>query len=156
VLGKDACDWDEHIPSSRIPWMNLTPKVIWRGSNFNFIDLYQTMPGNGSSVMSLPLNKNTTKEEAISMLVQFWNLLTPRWKAVVMTLQAELQYTDPWIDVKFASNGDDVLKYFQQHGVPVCTKHMDYEPMSQYKYQIDLGGGGGTSWRGTLSKLGMP
>jgi hypothetical protein len=28
--------------------------------------------------------------------------------------------------------------------------------MSKYKYQINLGGGGGTNWEGTVSKLRMP
>jgi hypothetical protein len=155
VLGRYTCDWDERIPPTRKAWKNLESKIIWRGSNFNFIDLYLTIPGNASSVMSIPLHKDTTKEEAVHMLLEIWDTLTPRWKAVVLTLQAELQ-NNPWIDIKFVSSGDLAIDYFQQHGIQVYTGHMDYKQMSQYKYQIDLGGGGGTSWRGTISKLGMP
>ena len=34
--------------------------------------------------------------------------------------------------------------------------YMDLETLATYKYQIDIGGGGGTTWSGTLEKLAMP
>ena len=90
------------------------------------------------------------------MLLKIWNTLTPRWKGVVLTLQAELQ-NDPWIDIKFTPSEEvSSCSIFRTHGIQVYTEHMDYKQMSRYKYQFDIGGGGGTSWRGTTSKLGMP
>jgi len=33
---------------------------------------------------------------------------------------------------------------------------MSLEELAQYKYHIDIGGGGGTTWTGTITKLAMP
>jgi len=33
---------------------------------------------------------------------------------------------------------------------------MSWKEASSYKYHIDIGGGGGTTWQGTLSKLALP
>jgi len=45
-----------------------------------------------------------------------------------------------------------------KHGIfdAHAPTHMDLQQMSQYKYHIDIGGGGGTSWKGTLTKLSLP
>ena len=40
--------------------------------------------------------------------------------------------------------------------VPWQHKAMSVDEMSRFKYQIDFGGAGGTSWTGTLTKLSMP
>ena len=33
---------------------------------------------------------------------------------------------------------------------------MNLEELAHYKYQIDIGGGGGTTWTGTIQKMAMP
>ena len=55
------------------------------------------------------------------------------------------------------SNVVGSVKYekFEDVGVAV-GEVMIAEDLAKYKYQIDLGGGGGTTWTGTISKLPMP
>ena len=45
---------------------------------------------------------------------------------------------------------------FNMYGIPAAGEYMDLETLATYKYQIDIGGGGGTTWSGTLEKLAMP
>ena len=48
-------------------------------------------------------------------------------------------------------------KYSQYEEVGIATGHFMARPdIAKYKYHIDLGGGGGTTWMGTLEKLAMP
>jgi hypothetical protein len=44
-----------------------------------------------------------------------------------------------------------------EHGIATTTMdRMDVSDLADYKYHIDLGGGGGTSWSGMPAKLAMP
>ena len=63
----------------------------------------------------------------------------------------------PWIDTKFVGGmNTEIHAMLSQRGVNVTGERMDAPEMSNYKYQIDYGGGGGTTWEGTLTKLLMP
>ena len=72
----------------------------------------------------------------------------------------------PWVNIKLASamymgqkTQTSEIEYYQQFeefGVPAIGEGMSLEEMGRYKYHIDLGGGGGTTWSGTLEKLGLP
>jgi hypothetical protein len=72
----------------------------------------------------------------------------------------------PWCNIKFASAMNmgtntrsselDYYKQFEEYGIPAAGEHMTLEELGQYKYHIDLGGGGGTTWSGTLEKLALP
>ena len=50
----------------------------------------------------------------------------------------------------------DYYKQFEEYGIPATGEHLSLEELGQYKYHIDLGGGGGTTWSGTLEKLALP
>ena len=75
-------------------------------------------------------------------------------------------YVLPWCNIKFASamyKGKntpalDVQDYtqFNMYGIPAAGESMDLETLATYKYHIDIGGGGGTTWSGTLEKLALP
>lgn len=117
-------------------------------------------------------------------LLEGWDNLTPRWKVTALSTMAQLdakevigasengiqlqqQHRNMWIDAKFTVKS-------QVYGVPVVQPGVQYEPyhdfgievateeqmslshLSKYKYHIDLGGGGGTTWFGTLEKLAFP
>lgn len=44
-----------------------------------------------------------------------------------------------------------------KHGVDIFTQErLDADQMSRFRYHIDLGGAGGTTWSGMFSKLAMP
>jgi hypothetical protein len=72
----------------------------------------------------------------------------------------------PWCNIKFAGTmhmGKNTpaaeVEYYQkfaEYGIPAAGEAMNLETLGTYKYHIDLGGGGGTTWSGTLEKLGLP
>ncbi|KAL7465301.1 hypothetical protein ACHAXS_005628 [Conticribra weissflogii] len=72
----------------------------------------------------------------------------------------------PWADIKFADCIHEKTKtpamnvdYYQQFmnvGIPAAGPSMPLEELAKYRYHIDIGGGGGTTWSGTIEKLAMP
>jgi hypothetical protein len=69
----------------------------------------------------------------------------------------------PWCNIKFAMYAGKktlpiVVKYrrFVEYGIPAAGEAMSIDTLATYKYHIDIGGGGGTTWSGTLEKLGLP
>jgi len=102
--------------------------------------------------------------------------LLPRWKAAVLTAEAEVDYANqqdqnqpdalPWADMKFSTyingghkkgaRGADEYKDLEDIGLDVTGRYKSHEALAHYRYQIDLGGGGGTTWTGTIEKLAMP
>lgn len=72
----------------------------------------------------------------------------------------------PWCNIKFAGamymtekvSTSDLNYYlqFQEYGITAAGEGMSLETLGQYKYHIDLGGGGGTTWSGVIEKLGLP
>jgi len=36
------------------------------------------------------------------------------------------------------------------------SEHIEQDTLGKYRFQLDLGGGGGTTWTGTIAKLAMP
>jgi hypothetical protein len=124
-----------------------------------------------------------THNAAIESMRLIYNELIPRWKGVVWTAEAERDaqqnttliakerqrvkkegYVLPWCNIKFASVKGmntpalEVQDYtqFNLYGIPAAGEYMDLETLATYKYHIDIGGGGGTTWSGTLEKLALP
>ncbi|KAL3827155.1 hypothetical protein ACHAXA_006710 [Cyclostephanos tholiformis] len=74
--------------------------------------------------------------------------------------------TLPWCNMKFSSiaktSGPNTppveveYRRFVEYGIPAAGEAMDIETLGTYRYHIDIGGGGGTTWSGTLEKLGLP
>ena len=73
-----------------------------------------------------------------------------------------------WIDAKFTvkkeafgeplseTQTDKYISFHDKKLRPTAAKHMPPEEMARYKYQIDFGGGGGTTFGSTAAKLAMP
>ena len=83
-------------------------------------------------------------------------------------MDAELQKREdgqdhlPWADMKFSSYlegkksstvGSRKYAPWEAVGIGVANG-MPGSQLARYKYHIDLGGGGGTTWSGTTEKLG--
>ncbi|KAL7541600.1 hypothetical protein ACHAXR_011057 [Thalassiosira sp. AJA248-18] len=72
----------------------------------------------------------------------------------------------PWANIKFAgamymgqklpTSSFEYYQQFEEYGIPAIGEGMSLEELGRYRYHIDLGGGGGTTWSGTLEKLGLP
>lgn len=118
---KGSCDTWKMPYREDLTWQQLTPKIIWRGSNYTFLPtLTREFFVDAYSVPYLPFS--------------------PRELAVQMSSNTNAS----WLDVKFP------------HWGPRGRYRMSVEEQSAFRYHIDLGGDGGTSWRGTLEKLAMP
>lgn len=101
--------------------------------------------------------------------------LTPRWRGVLLTSEAELDARTssssstattqeeeqllPWVNIKFASYNVNGLKVSanenpeyqvlqNKYGISAIGNSMNMMEQARYKYHIDLGGGGGTTWTG--------
>jgi len=119
----------------------------------------------------------TRRAEAVHSLTQQYDKLLPRWKGVALTADAELQVEEeeeddtndtstilPWANMKlssyiFAGKSPTIgsVRYEAFQSVGIATgEYMNLQELAKYKYHIDLGGGGGTTWSGTIEKLGMP
>jgi len=68
-----------------------------------------------------------------------------------------LSWSGPWIDVKFVEDKHSVMhQRFKEHGLNITGRKVFSDVQRGFKYLIDFGGGGGTTWRGTITKLNMP
>ena len=89
--------------------------------------------------------------------------------SLVLTAEAEHDAAVnalPWANIKFShfmSQGKKTLTSegatylsFQSNGIPAIGEYMSSDILSPYKYHIDIGGGGGTTWSGTIEKLSFP
>ena len=115
--------------------------------------------------------------DAINALNEQIDTLLPRWKGVALTALSELEAEEPtvddlpWANIKFSAylgqgvNGSCKGKcptigsdtYSQWESVGIATgEGMPLTELAKFKYHIDLGGGGGTTWSGTIEKLAMP
>jgi len=154
-----------------LEWDNLKPQVVWRGTDFTYlpslikpqfyqpfdISIYRMMEERESAYAD---DEQGKKKAVVEVLREKYDGLLPRWKGAVMTAEAELAAKDdelPWADIKFAdgTKRSDKHREFEEAGVAVGA-YMSAEEQAKFKYQIDIAGGGGTTWTGTSSKLPMP
>eukprot|EP00804_Cyclotella_cryptica_P018319 CCRYP_017989-RA/>CCRYP_017989-RA protein AED:0.14 eAED:0.14 QI:0/-1/0/1/-1/1/1/0/510 len=159
-------------------WEYLIPQIIWRGTDFAFMGnsrrpdfAKDVAPKIGS------LKGDNATRAAIEVLSKFGDKLLPRWKGILLTSQAELEARSttqqneasaassariPWVNIKFSlyraagSKTEPNLRAFQSVGISTIGEVIAMPSHSPYKYQIDLGGGGGTTFTGTIEKLAMP
>lgn len=130
------------------------------------------------------------KAAAVKAMREQYDDLLPRWKAVVLTGEAEVDAAAshaaaasssasspgdapllppplPWANMKFSSfvgeeghktnaEGSDSYRDWESISFPATGEYMRLPDLARYKYQIDLGGGGGTTWTGTIQKLALP
>lgn len=166
-------------------WENLHPQIIWRGSDFGFIwcihPKLRLIDYDMDIAKRIQLSQCQDSARGIlHCLTQLWEILTPRWRAVFWSMEADLNVQDgmdnneggggstssvqlPWIDAKFTVKTRDVEKNmdryspYEQYGLHVATPDfMAFDELSRYRYQFDIGGGGGTTFGGTIDKLAMP
>ena len=161
----------------------LQPQLIWRGTDFSYLtgllprDTLIRFPDPRGFIREVG---NDDEEEqrrldAILALSAMQDNLVPRWKGVALTAEAEIQFyrsgngndnTLPWLNIKFSSYniegkgkaptvGSSKYSAYESVGIAV-GKGKSLADLAHYKYQIDLAGGGGTMWTGTIEKLQMP
>jgi len=168
-----------------ISLQDLIPQVVWRGTDFGYMgnhinaNLRRPTPKEDidDKIKGTPLdfmNPQEKKAAATAELLKIYDDLIPRWKGVVLTAKAEVEAQDdqeeqqddnnvlPWANIKFTTTApvakDDAKAEFAKLDEYINSKgeRMSLEGLAQYKYHIDMGGGGGTTWTGTMTKMAMP
>lgn len=148
LLGTRTCRWQE--VDTTLSWEELVPSIAWRGSDVSeFVAVYDAYKNINDSWMEESFTRaklaDMTATEIVDMLVEHWNDLSPRWRAVALTLKAKLSLaTAPyWIDAMFTGSSNDKLhEIFADHELNlVDPTPADAKTMSKARYQIDLGGG---------------
>ena len=141
--------------------------MIWRGNDYGYLPTLSGQRFLKSRDTEFKLGSAVDKQSAIHSLNDQFDKLLPRWKGVALTADAELKAegTDklPWANIKlstFANGvkptlGDPRYAKWDALGIPM-GEYMNTQEQATYKYQIDLGGCGGTTWTGTINKLAMP
>lgn len=168
--------------STETKWEDLKPQIYWRGTDWaGFLSAFNLQLARGIDVMGSATEHFESVQDVVDALRRYWDVLTPRWRAVTMAIEAQAEVDAgkknqgedgqtaegddeplPWIDARFTvkqDGGESAAVYrpfLHAHANVVTTTFSDDAIHAQHRYQIDIGGGGGTSWTGTLSKLLMP
>jgi hypothetical protein len=157
---QDACTPYEHglfsldavDDKSLYRWGSLVNKVFWRGSDYEFLTTAYPNFAPTSERFLPSLLQQANKKQAMSALLRESDV-GPRFRAVLMSkLHPEL------IDAKFF-NWKSPSSEREEMGAALgidATERLTEETLAKYKYHLDLGGGGGTTWSGVIPKLSMP
>jgi len=155
-------------------WKDLIPQVIWRGTDYPYLPSLKEFrkPNFEKDVLSKVTNEKNTDANMTTLkaMREIYDQLSPRWKGVVLTAEAERDAkkndnNTPWVNIKFPTTSIPIkglttkvgdYAQFQKYGIPAIGEKIWLFPLSMYKYHIDLGSIGGTTWSGTLEKLAMP
>ena len=169
VLGRDVDP--EH--ADEFEFDNLIPKIIWRGSDYPFLGPAFGEEHHRESTCHSVLGRDWISGQCqLQELLKYGdprdafralldsNKITPRTRAVLMS-----RLDSTWLDAKFSN------VYWLTHPYVVNTSQravlgrrfkldaegaMSAKELAKYKYQLDLGGWGGTTWTGTIHKMTMP
>ncbi len=157
---KEVCPFFHPNPEwSELSWDQLNPQLVWRGTDFNFISIqkrherpaFDTYYGDDETEPSVERD-----EAATEMLKMNFNNLLPRWQGAVLTAEAEIEArrtnTLPKLNMKFPKTSLKDERWGQT-GFGGVGERMPKSELATYKYHIDIGGGGGTTWTGTTDKL---
>jgi hypothetical protein len=148
LQNKAGCTWPSVDKSLR--WEDLEDQLVWRGSDHRFflpsLDEYGKMDVEWlEKVFTREALANMTDSDVVSRLFHHYSELSPRWKAVALTLKSTIVEPEShhWINVLFTGTSEQELHaLFAERGTPVTDMtSMSPEDMSRFRYQIDLAGG---------------
>jgi hypothetical protein len=161
IYGHEACDWPQKVKKD-IPWENLIDTIVWRGMDWPFLYYHdKKFRFEGATDIQARLASPEWKSGGTAVILKelsekMSKNLTPRWRGAILSALAAGDST-PWIDTKFTGGmNTGIHASLGKLGIVISGDRIEPEDMSYYKYQIDYGGGGGTTWEGTLTKLMMP
>ena len=158
---KEVCPFFHINPEwSTYAWEELTPQLVWRGTDFNFISIQKAHERpQFEKYYQEETDSNVDPMEATTeVLKQNFSKLLPRWQGAVLTADAEIEArrtnTMPKLNMKFP-HGKLKAKGWEEAGFPGIGDRIEKGELAKFKYHIDFGGGGGTTWTGTTDKLKM-
>ena len=139
---------------SQYAWSALIPKAFWRGNDFTYLTTeYPNHRPASEPYLKAVWNSDNRTETMRTMLNSHG--LGPRGRAVFMS-----KLSPSLVDAKFFDWGSFTHEPSRhalgvELGVDAPVRATE-ETLAKYRYQLDLGGVGGTTWTGTISKLSMP
>jgi len=141
-------------------WDKLKPTVIWRGTDFGFLHSLQGRPSmihpRATDFIKLQPNKKNRRQAAVRKLRKQYDSLLPRWQAIVLSEEAVVEVNRFHLTKRPEPTvGNPTYSVWEEVGI-ATGDGMSLDELSLYRYHIDLGGGGGTTWTGTIEKLLMP
>jgi len=174
--GRRSCSMFSPTPETyALPWDELIPQLIWRGTDFSFLQIQNNLSRPSQwNLIKVLLNDSEEvdkKETLIRKLRENYHRMIPRWKGVLYTAESEAEAARsgsdalPKVNIKFshvaeggshAARGAKEYMAWEEVDFPLAGEYLNGTQLAKYKYHIDLGGGGGTTWTGTVNKLGLP
>lgn len=159
--------------------MRTSSRKLFGGTDFGYLNHItvgkQRMPVWDIDVPEEVVALEDEAEKKIAMarsMREAYPNLYPRWQGVILTAEAEREAEEewqakggdkplPWANIKFtgpsgAAKRPQEYDKFEEYGISAIGGRLGLEDLAGYKYHIDIGGGGGTTWSGTIQKLAMP
>jgi hypothetical protein len=147
--------------ASAYEWDALKSKVFWRGNDFWFLSASYPEGRVSSEWFVNNLVQAATEEERARLIRTYLSYagagsIGPRTRAVLLSL-----LKPDLIDAKFFDWGNftgkqaNRLENGRVLGIDASERATE-EVMAKFRYLIDIGGGGGTTFTGTIAKLSMP
>ena len=142
--------WDKDFSS-------LKNKLVWRGSDYLMMRLFQGCERGCSAKDFLKQemeNGNISPQDDTASIIEKKGSasIPPRLFAALLS-----QAHPDLMDVKYVETDETKLQELENLHPGVATvDDMTHCEMASYRYHIDLGGNGGTTWTGTIDKLAMP
>ena len=145
---------------------DLIPQIIWRGSDYPFLKCRKS-GGSKWNIKAVEVPGPNNPEGFVNGLTHMFDQMNPRWKAVTLSLQTEQELRNmnknvkPWVDFKFTvrerpGEAERWESFVNNGATVVADSYIDANEFASFKYHVDLGGGGGTTWRGVHTKLALP
>ena len=91
-----TCECLNNVPDNVPSWEDLKPQIVWRGSDYAFLPDYNyensmTVYGKEALDDFLTLDPSQmTRRQVLDELLKEWDKLTPRWRGVARTLEANI------------------------------------------------------------------
>jgi len=169
----DQCDWystpfqctgDNMFTGSSVQYDSLTPKMFWRGSDWPYLEAYDSQgTRSGSAFLFNNHLCDASREVIVNAVLNSGNnedklmdeRVSPRLRAVI---RGRLNPND--YDIKFSDSNEHAPGSFcidsQMPDTFESNNTKTACDVANYKWLLDIGGGGGTSWKSTFWFLGMP
>ena len=142
--------WDKDFSS-------LKNKLVWRGSDYGFMPIFQGCERGCSArdFLKQEMEKGnlSRQDDAASIIEKKGSAsIPPRLFAALLS-----QAHPGLMDVKYVmKTSEDLQELENLHPGLATVDGMTKCEIASYRYHIDLGGNGGTTWTGTIDKLAMP
>jgi len=138
-------------------WDSLESKLFWRGNDFWFLSsLYPEGKISSEWFVHQVASAPESEREKLIKFHLSGKYIGPRTRAVFMSLLQPDRIDAKFFDWgNFTGSKENRLEDGRVLGIDAYERSTE-ETTAKYRYQIDLGGGGGTTFTGTISKLSMP